>query len=271
MKNKYKLICCIIAFTFLISILCVPAMAYQISNIMAGDTETDIPVYNESSSVVSETVSYLSTDTEVISITTDTPTSSITATDSDIYSSTVVSSDTDTSTTTDIFTTDTESTTDTLTDTEIIGDITDTETTESNTSSEEESYTPPYQGDIYTPLYSTVDDNTRSVITGDNWSNISIAIDDGDEAAGKVNLNGNNKGDFSFIKDNKPNSGKSTLYYWLAGGISCLVVGLCGIAFVAVTMMEKNKRMKLAAERKSKSKLASGETAEFKLPRDRDK
>lgn len=262
MKNNYKLICCIIAVTFLISMLCVPAMAYQITNIITADTEIDAPVYDETSS----TESY---DTDVISITTDIQESSVPSYSSDTYSSEVYSSDTDISTTTDVYYTDTEVYSDIFTDTEIIGDITDTE--ESPVSSEEESSTPSYQGDIYTPLYSTVDDTTRSVITGDNWSNISIAVDDDNEGAGKVNLNGNNKGDFSFIKDNKANGGKNALYYWLAGGISCLVVGLCGIAFVAITMMEKNKRMKLAAERKSKGKFVSGETAEFKLPRDKSK
>ncbi|MDD5923631.1 MAG: hypothetical protein PUC88_02445 [Clostridia bacterium] len=260
MKNKYKLLSLVMVFTLAVAIACVPAMAYQMSNIAANEDEpievvdsqidqpVDSSVYEQSSDYVDSQVEYSSTE----------PIESDTTVDSSYVDSSYVDSSTDV-------------------ESEYESDVISLDSSEPAEPSfddggdgyvESIDYDYNYNQGTYqegqnNAYYSEVTQNTRSVITGDTWSTISLDLEE-DSETGSVVVKNTGKGDFSFIKENDKKS-DSSLYYWLAGGIASIVVGLCGISFVLVMAYDKSRKAKLAAA-KARRSFKRGDTADVVLP-----
>ena len=122
-------------------------------------------------------------------------------------------------------------------------------------------------GDVYTSLYSVVQEDNRKTISGGNWSDISLDFEEDD--AGSFVVKNTGKGDFSFIKDNKSDN-DSSLYFWLAGGIAFIVIGLCGISFVIVLAIDKKKNTSNRVAVEYNPYQDKENTAEVDLPDDFD-
>ncbi len=247
-------------FVLAFSLLCAPAMAYQIKTALTGDEESDGDIFYSQDEPVSSDYyeSYTSEDY------------------SDYYSSEdIFNSESYVYSSSDYYSSEDNSDYDSsLPEDSSVIDLSSAEP-EPSYNDDSDDYIEYYSyddgvsyGDAYTSLYSVVEEDRRNTISGGNWSDISIDFEE-DSATGSFVIKNTGKGDFSFIKDNNSNSDAS-LYYWLAGGIACIVVGLCGISFVIVLAADRRKNMAKSAAAIRSASLNKGDTAEVELPDDFD-
>ena len=249
---------CIIAFT----LFCVPAMAYQIKNALSQDEISDQDVFS------SEDVFTSSEYTNPDPISSEEPfigSSEVTSFDS------VPSFDNSS----DYFESDyTDSSDSFQSDISSAIELSSAEPVSSYEEDNGDDYIEDYYindnvnyGDVYTSLYSVVQEDNRKTISGGNWSDISLDFEEDD--AGSFIVKNTGKGDFSFIKDNTSDN-DSSLYFWLAGGIAFIVIGLCGISFIVVLAIDKKKNTSNRVAVEYDHSRDNGNTAEVEIPDDFD-
>ena len=266
MNGRFKTLCCVMACITAFALLCVPAMAYQIKNAVSGDEASDQDVFSSEDVFTSSEYIEPEPSSEVASIDEPSEVISFDSVASFDYSSSGFESENTLSS--DAMPSETSS----------VAELSSAEPASSYEEDDGDDYIEDYDydyyvndnvnyGDVYTSLYSVAQEDNRRVISGGNWSDISLDFEE--DSTGSFVVKNTGKGDFSFIKDNKSDS-DSSLYYWLAGGIAFIVIGLCGISFVIVLAIDKKKHTSSRVPVEYSRRSDKGNTAEIELPEDFD-